>query len=573
MTFLYHKPTASRSQAQYILNTFSNILQSVCMDPYQPVSSVCQLSELDTMQVEVWSRILSKDKTACVDRLIEDAAQRTPDVSTLLVWDGQMTYAEFNQTAGKMVRYLASVGVQRGDLVPICFEKFLWTAVVLIALWKLGAGWVPFDPKQPRQRLETIISSAQAQTVIASGTNKELLMGLAPQVVVVDTSLIGKLLSEPYVEFTSQSQPRDISFVMFTSGSTGKPKGVVHDYTSVASSALQHASAMNINSDTRALQFGANTFIISTLEIFTTLIYGGCLYIPSDYDRHTDIRPAIRSFNVNWAIFTLSFARSLNRENVPSLKPLIVAGEAVPQDIIDHWSACAQLINIYGASECSVIMIGRMMPNTPRSCIGRATGGLSWLVDPNDHDRMVPIGSIGELVIEGPTLARGYLAYLEKTQAVYINNPLSANQNGISRRFYKTGDLVRYADDEQVHLIGRKDLQVKIRGQRVELTEIEAHLRAINRTVKTAVSMVHPGGKSILAVFISSQSGFGPEHAYPFHAIPKDKSAMVALAAQMSRELARRLPFIHGSFGLPASGLHAFDRIGQDGPPNALHVW
>ena len=134
-----------------------------------------------------------------------------------------MTYAESNQTAGKMARYLASVGVQRGDLVPICFEKSLWTVVVMIALWKLGAGWIPLDPKQPQQRLETIISSAQAHTVIESGANKELLMGLAPQVVVVDTSLTEKLLSEPYVKFTSQSQPRDNSFVMFTSGSTGKP--------------------------------------------------------------------------------------------------------------------------------------------------------------------------------------------------------------------------------------------------------------------------------------------------------------------------------------------------------------
>lgn len=93
-----------------------------------------------------------------------------------------------------------------------------------------------------------------------------------------------------------------------------------------------------------------------------------------------------------------------------------------------------------------------------------------------------------------------------------------------------------------MHLIGRKDLQVKIRGQRVELTEIEAHLRAVNNTVKTAVAMVHPGGKSILAALIFSQSGFGPEYAHPFHAIPNGKSAIVALATQMSQELTRRRP-------------------------------
>lgn len=542
MDLLYHKPSVSRTQGQYILNTFSDILQSVCMDPYQTVSTVCQLSELDTLQIEAWNHVLPKGSSVCVDKLIEETAERTPDAPALHAWDGAMTYGEFNQTAGKLAHHLSTAGVQRGQLVPICFEKSMWTIVVMIALWKLGAGWIPLDPKQPRQRLETIISSVQASTVIASGTNKELMMRLAPQVLILDASLTQRILSEPSPEFQSQSQPHDISFVMFTSGSTGKPKGVVHDHASVASSSLHHASAMNINSDTRALQFGAYTFIISTFEIFTSLIFGGCLCIPSDYDRHTDIRPVIRSFNVNWAIFTPSFARSLYREDIPSLKTLIVAGEAVPQDIIDRWAPDAQLVNIYGASECSVIMVGRMLPGTRRSCIGRATGGLSWLVDPNDHNRLVPIGAIGELVVEGPTLARGYLSDPEKTQAAYIHNPLWARRNGVARRIYKTGDLVRYGDDGQVHLIGRKDLQVKIRGQRVELTEIEAHLRSINNSVKTAVALVRPSGKSMLAAFISSKSGFGPEYAHPFYSTAEDKSAMVALGSQMRQNLSQRLP-------------------------------
>ncbi|KAJ9487561.1 hypothetical protein VN97_g5749 [Penicillium thymicola] len=538
LDLIFHKPTVSRAQAEYIANTFADYLQSVCMDPYQTVSKVCHRSELDTLQIETWNRILPTGRNVCVDQLIEDAAKETPDTQALVAWDGEMSYSEFNQAANKLALYFESVGVQRGELVPICFEKSMWTIITMIALWKLGAAWVPLDPKHPRQRLGTIITSAEARTVIASASNKGLVHGLASQVLVLDPS---QIQSAPEVEFTSRSQPQDVSFVMFTSGSTGKPKGVVHDHVSVSSSALHHASAMNISNNTRALQFGAYTFIISTFEIFTTLIFGGCLCIPSDHDRQTDIRPAIRSFDVNWAIFTPSFARSLHHEDIPSLNTLIVAGEAVAQDIIDRWAPVAQLINIYGASECSVIMIGRMATDTPRSCIGRATGGLSWLVDANDHDRLVPIGAVGELVIEGPTLARGYLADPEKTQAVYIENPEWARRSGIARRFYKTGDLARYGDDGRVHLIGRKDLQVKIRGQRVELTEIEAHMRAINNTVKTAVAMVSPGGKTMLAAFISSQSGFGPEFPHAFYSAPADKMSIVSLAAQMSQQLAQQL--------------------------------
>ncbi|CAG8126482.1 unnamed protein product [Penicillium olsonii] len=539
LDLVFHKPTVSRSQAQYIASTFADYLQSVCLDPYQTASTVCHPSELDMMQIEAWNRILPKGSDACVDQLIESAAEKTPDAQALVACDGEMSYSQFNETANKVASYFESVGIKRGDLVPICFEKSMWTIVTMIAIWKLGAAWVPLDPKHPRQRLETIIDSVGAHTVVASESNRELVRDITPQVLMLDPS---QIQSAPVVEFRSRSQPHDTSFVMFTSGSTGKPKGVVHDHASVSSSALHHASAMNISNNTRALQFGAYTFIISTFEIFTTLIFGGCLCIPSDHDRHTDIRPAIRAFEANWAIFTPSFARSMHHEDIPSLDTLLVAGEAVAQDIIDRWAPVAQLINIYGASECSVVMIGRMVADTPRSCIGRATGGLSWLVDANDHDRLVPIGSVGELVIEGPILARGYLADPEKTQAAYIENPVWASKSGITRRFYKTGDLARYGDDGRVHLIGRKDLQVKIRGQRVELTEIEAHMRAINNSVKTAVAMVRPGGKAMIAAFISNQSGFGPEFPHTFYSAPEDKASVVSLGAHITQQLSMQLP-------------------------------
>ncbi|PYH89482.1 hypothetical protein BO71DRAFT_465073 [Aspergillus ellipticus CBS 707.79] len=492
LSLIYHKPTVSQAQAEYIATTFSETLHNVCMDHDQAVSSLCHPSELDTQQIEAWNRILPKGSDLCVDRMIEETARRSPDSPAISSWDGNLTYSEFNEAACRVARYLTSVGVQRGQLIPICFDKTMWTIITMIALWKVGAAFVPLDPRHPRQRLETITSSVEATTVIGSEGNRDLLAGIAPQVVVMDAALIRQIASTD-ADFESQSQPNDVSFVI-------------------------------------------------TFEIFTTLIMGGCLCIPSDHDRHTDIRPFLRSMNVNWAIFTPSFARSVQTEDAPTLKTLLLAGEAVAQDIIDRWAPVARLINIYGASECSVCMIGPMVADTPRSCIGRATGVLSWLVDPNDHDRLVPIGSIGELIVEGPTLARGYLADPEKTQAVYIENPIWAQQQGQTRRFYKTGDLARYGDDGRVHLIGRKDLQVKIRGQRLELTEIEAHMRAINNSVKTAVAMVHPQGKAMLVACISSQSGFGPEFPHAFHATPEDKKSVSAMASQMSRELTQRLP-------------------------------
>jgi amino acid adenylation domain-containing protein/thioester reductase-like protein len=539
---MFHKPTVSRSQAEYVASTFSDILHHLCVDPYQPVASVCQLSELDTLQLEVWNHKVPAGTQSCADRLIEDVTRTSPDSPALVSWDGELSYSQLNQAAAGLAGHLDSVGVRRGQLVPILFEKSMWTIVTMTALWKLGAAYVPLDPRNPVHRLQTIISAVEARTVITSAAQEPILKGNVSELIVVDGALMREVTSGTPVDFPSRSQPTDTAFVMFTSGSTGKPKGVVHEHHSVCSSALHHGPAMNISNATRALQFGAYTFIISTFEMFTPLIMGGSLCIPSDHDRHTDIRPFLQSRKVNWAIFTPSFARSLPREEAASLKTLVLAGEPVAQDIIDRWAADACLINIYGSSECSVCMIGKMSPNTPRTCIGRATGTLSWIVDPNDHDRLRPIGSPGELVIEGPTLARGYLGEPDRTKSVYIENPVWARQGSVPRRFYKTGDLAQYGDDGSVHLIGRKDLQVKIRGQRVELTEIEANLRAINNEVKTAVSMVHPGGKAILVAFIASQSGLGPEFPYRFFDQPDNRPQLSMLSVKMSQQLTQMLP-------------------------------
>lgn len=539
---MFNKPTVSRSQAEYVASTFSDLLHHLCVDPYQTVASVSQLSELDTLQLEVWNHKIPEGSEACVDRLIEETAEGTPDLPALVSWEGELTYFQLNQLASGLARYFDSVGIQRGQLVPILFEKSMWTIVTMLALWKLGAAYVPLDPRDPLQRIQTIISAVEATAAVTSATHESILKDKVPQLLVVDNALMCEITSIPGLDFPSRSEPTDPAFVMFTSGSTGEPKGVLHLHASVCSSALHHGPVMNISSASRAVQFGAYTYIISTFEILTPLIMGGALCIPSDHDRHTDIRPFLKAKNVNWAIFTPSFAQTLSREDAPSLKTLILAGEPVAQEIIDHWAADACLINMYCSSESSACMIGAMTLKTPRTCIGRATGALSWIVDLNDHDRLLPIGSVGELVIEGPTLAIGYLGEPERTKSVYIENPQWARSDGVTRRFYKTGDLVQYGEDGVVHFIGRKDMQVKVRGQRIELTEIEASICAIDSEVKTAVSMVHPGGKAMLVAFMSSQSGFGPEFSYQFHDEPEDKSRLSTLAVKMRQELTEMLP-------------------------------
>ena len=308
-----------------------------------------------------------------MDHLIKLTVLKSPQATALVSRDGEMTYAEFDQAACRLANYLEQAGIHRGQLVPICFEKSPWAVITMIALWKLGAAYVPLDPAHPLQRLQAIASIVEADTAIVSASKETLLRNVVRRVIAIDPTRLSATADD--IVFESRSKPTDIAFMIFTSGSTGSPKGVVHAHSAICSSALHHGPAMDISKATRALQFASYTFMVSVFEIFTTLVFGGSLCIPSDQDRQTDIQPAIQALRANWAVFTPSFARSLTAEDTP-LQTLILTGEPVQDDLVDRWAPKVDLISMYGTSECSVCIIGRMVHGG--KCIGRATGALSW---------------------------------------------------------------------------------------------------------------------------------------------------------------------------------------------------
>ena len=185
---------------------------------------------------------------------------------------------------------------------------------------------------------------------------------------------------------------------------------------------------------------------------------------------------------VNWAFFTTSFLYTLSPESLPHLRTIVVGGEPISAEIFETWADKLCLIEAYGPTECCIFSTAavNVKPSDSPANIGRATSGICWIVDAQDHNQLASMGSIGELLIETPTLARGYLNEPTKTAAAFIENPTWVTPTASApRRMYKTGDLVKYNPDGTMEFVGRKDTQVKLRGQRVELTLIEHHLRKI----------------------------------------------------------------------------------------------
>ncbi|KAK1918711.1 hypothetical protein P3342_001760 [Pyrenophora teres f. teres] len=435
---------------------------------------VSEHDDRGTEKMWAWNYEIPGVTNKCIHDLFAEQVLAQPNAPAICAWDGKMSYSVLDNLSTTLAGYLVKIGVKPEDVVPLCFEKSMWTVVAMLAVLKAGGAFAPLDPDHPASRHKEILRQTSARVVL--------------------------LTADDLPNFSAT--PGNAAYILFTSGSTGIPKGVVLEHRAVSTSCLGHGRAFGITDQSRVLQFTSYTFDFCMAEIITTLLYGGCICVPSDRDRRSDLAKAINAMGANWALLTPSVAQLLNPSDVPTLKILVIGGEQVTSTDWNRWPTSSA-------------------PDTPPQAfttgtIGRAIASVSWVVDPENHHKLAPLGSVGELLVEGP-IARGYLNDAEKTAAAFIEDPawlMDGCQGYAGRRgrLYKTGDLVQYNDDGNLVCLGRKDSQVKLRGQRIELGEIEHHLReCLPEATQMAVEVILPSEESkhaTLAAFVRLEQDY-----------------------------------------------------------------
>ncbi|KAE8382339.1 hypothetical protein BDV26DRAFT_288625 [Aspergillus bertholletiae] len=483
-----------------LLDQYSRILVHINTMPWKPVSSIPSQSTDDARRVWAWNEIVPRREDTCVHEIITSNLAKRRRAPAVCAWDGELTYEELEDMSAKLAARLTSLGVGVGTMVPLCFEKSQWAVVATLAVLKAGGAFVPLDVSQAAGRRDTILACVGAKVMLTSAKHAVTLAAANRIIIPVDDVSIRALptVAAP-LSIPTFHGPASTAYVFFTSGSTGQPKGVAVDHGALSTSCLSHGSKMGFNEQTRMLQFTSYTFDISLMEIFTTLIYGGCICVPSDADRFNDLELSADIMKVNAVSLTASVARLVEPHRIPSLETIIFVGENATDDDFKKWAHLPQIFDAYGPTECTIFCsINKVqVRNGGGSHIGKAVGSVSWVVSPDDHNQLVPIGAVGELLVEGPILARGYLGDVEKTWAAFVEDPPWLVQGitghpGRRGRLYKTGDLVRYNEDGSLVYYGRKDTQIKIRGHRVELGEVECHIRdcvvGVNQAVVVAIT-------------------------------------------------------------------------------------
>ena len=485
----------SEQQMARLLTQFEHVITQLSLETSDKiVGDVKLFGNSDLQQILEWNNSMELEVVHdCVHNIFKGQVALRPNAEAVCAWDGSLTYAELDKLSDKVASCLVAKGVQPEVLVPLCFDKSVWTVVTMLAVLKAGGACVHLGATQPIARLAQIISDTSARVLLADPQHSEMFQGLV-EVLTIEPSFLESLSMTSPLPVV---QPTNPAFVLFTSGSTGKPKGIVVEHGSLCTSSKAHGTNRKVGPHTRLLQFAAYTFDVSVADIFTTLQRGGCICVPSEDERTNDLAGAINRMNVNYGFLTPTVAGLLNPRDVPGLRRLILGGEMLTQDNIHTWAPVVDLIISYGMAECSIHCVDAV-PLTVQSNpanLGHSSGCLMWIVEKDNHNKLAPVGCVGELVIEGRMVARGYLNDKAKTDAAFIEDPAWALPGPKPRRMYKTGDLAKYSDAGEICYVSRKDFQVKHHGQRIELGEIEHHL-LVDSQVKHAVVLLPKTGYS-----------------------------------------------------------------------------
>ncbi|KAJ4207530.1 Nonribosomal peptide synthetase 30 [Fusarium solani] len=512
----------------------------------------------DLQQIWEWNEQVPESVDRSIHSVIEEQARLRPEAAAICAWDGNVTYAELERLSNHLASYLLSLTGGKSlkeTFVPLCFDKSMWTPVTMLGVLKTGAGFVLLDSALPEQRLRHIVEKIGAGQLMLSSDSCSSLSGRISQGVITINSDFFKSATQTIAHLPVASVD-SAAYVIFTSGSTGMPKGVVITHRNLASALPRHVKRLGYTPDSRVYEFASYSFGASLNNMFAALTTGSCLCIPSDHERRSQLDRSLVSMKATHVLLTPSVAESLSPRSVSGLKSIIFGGEAVRgQDVGPWWEAGVKVCTAYGSSECTTISTINDTASTPDEAtrIGWGVGLVSWVVDPSDHEKLLPPGCIGELLLEGPAVGRGYLADPEKTAEVFIQSPSwltqgastannnSYSQKGRSGRLYKTGDLVRYNEDGSLSFFGRKDSQVKIRGQRVELGEVEHRVKEyVSEAAQVVVEAIIPTGsdsahQTLAAFLVMKEEDQRPEN-------DEDKPTIIPISVKIEDILSQNLP-------------------------------
>jgi amino acid adenylation domain-containing protein len=503
----YNADLFDAATIERMLDHFERLLHAAAAAPDTPVA---QLDLLPPSERELLLHTFNPAPTlyprdATAHALFEAQAERAPDAPALISDAGTIPYAQLNARANQLAHFLLARGVEPGATVAMFLEKSPDAIVAILAVLKAGAIYLPLDTTHPEARIQFMLHEAQPAVVITQAALLDALPVFHGQTIAIDV-VHADIAAQPTPNLTARTTAEQPAYIIFTSGSTGHPKGAVLAHRGLCNLVHGYMGRMCHEPGCRQLQFASYCFDASIAEIFTTLCNGAALVIaPRDAMADPEsLTHILQRHQVTLATIPPSLLQLLAPESLPELRQLILAGERCPAGLAELWMPGRKVYNAYGPTETTVCATVHLCdgayPQGPP--IGHPIDNVHvYVLD--THGQLAPIGVPGELCIGGPGVAMAYLGQPALTADRFVPDPFVTGE-----RIYRSGDLVRWRADGQLEFLGRRDNQVKVRGFRVELGEIEATLQqqpGIRQAV--VVARPDPSGAQRLVAYVVPHQG------------------------------------------------------------------
>ncbi|HEY8982637.1 MAG TPA: amino acid adenylation domain-containing protein [Streptomyces sp.] len=496
----YDRDLLERSTVEALTAWLLRVLETAAGEPDTRVGQFDLLSAETRARVLVeWNATAAEVPTATLPGLFALQVARDPGAIAVIADGVELTYAELDARADRLAHVLADRSIGAEDIVAVSMPRSVEWIVAVLAVAKTGAVYVPVDPAYPRQRIEYILAdSAPALLITVAGLEQSLPPVAVPRLV-LDASD-----TAPGTPFTAADRVRPLSlanaaYLIYTSGSTGRPKGVAVSHAGLASLVAHQVRVWGTGPGSRILQFASPSFDASVLDLCGSLLAGATLVLARAEDLAVGqpLVDTVARYGVTTALIPPAALAVLPEGSLPTLRTLVVGGDACPPEVVARWCGDRRMINAYGPTESTV--------SATMSAPLRADDAVPPIGTPVTNTRVyvldkwlqpVPPGVVGELYIAGAGLARGYVGRPDLTAERFVACPFGAP----GERMYRTGDLARWNSAGELVFAGRADDQVKIRGFRIELGEVESALASYPGAAQAVVAVREdrPGDKRLV---------------------------------------------------------------------------
>jgi amino acid adenylation domain-containing protein len=489
-----------------MLQHFATLLEDALAHPDRCVGDLALLTAAERRQVLVeWNATMAPvPREATLHGLFEARARCAPDAVALSFGDARLSYAELDQRANRLARYLRKRGVGPEVRVALCVERSAEMVVALLGVLKAGGAYVPLDPEYPQERLSHIFEDSQSQLLLTQ-SGLDLPFARRARAILLDAEW-ASIAEESEAPFESGASEDNLAYVVYTSGSTGTPKGALIPHRGLRNLVQAQRQAFAVRPDDCVLQFSSLSFDAAIFEIAMALGAGArlCLASRGTLLPGDALLALLREQRVSIVTLPPSALSALPFADLPALNTITVAGEACRAELVERWAPGRRFCNLYGPTETTVWAtfaecvagLGEDPPPIGRPIANTQAYVLDAFMQP------VPPGVTGELYVGGSGVGRGYQGRPDLTAERFVPDPF-ARVPGV--RLYRTGDRARHLVDGRIQFLGRMDHQVKVRGYRIEPGEIES-LLARHPAVREAVVLARedtPGDKRLVAYVVA----------------------------------------------------------------------